>query len=215
MFYPALGLELEDTSFVDNVVNLSTRSVPPTLPRSRLPGEYLHLLYKHPHQQSILRGPEIFNFLNPPPTLRQALLSDIQMSETDYLGTPNRFETNIDYIRGFPGDDEHIQFLLDPVKPSRANAKTFLLIISGEKTGVDPIGYAVADCSVNDVSKYVDVKFELRMVYIIPAFRSQGYGTLLVHLLQILIASIYDHIKVRSNFPGISDFLTGKTNGIY
>lgn len=185
----------------------------PTLPEFTTPREYTPLLVTHPHLQPILRRPKtIYNFLSPRATLRHTLLSAIKRSEEEYADRANSFESS-DYTRGFPSHEEHIELLLDSGISGNGSSQTLLLMIAGERTGEEPVGYAVANCSVKDASKYVDVTFELKMLYVIPAYRSQGFGSLLVYLLQILVASVYDRIKVQSNFPGISDFLTGTLQG--
>lgn len=142
------------------------------------------------------------------------MLFNIRTSEMEYVDRPNPFESSVNFIRGFPSYNQHIEFLLDPLLPPLADAQRLLLMISNEETGADPIGYAVSDCSIYDTAHNIHVMFDLRMLYVIPAYRSQGYGNLLVHLLQVLIASIYDRIKVQSNFPAIDQLFTGTLTGL-
>ena len=185
------------------------------LPKSRTPSQYLPLLLSHPHLRQILQTPRtVFNFLGPLPTLRQALLFNIRKSETELSDKPNAYESKSEFIRGFPSHNQHVEFLLDPIRPPLADAQRLLVMISNEPSGADPIGYAVADCSICDAIHNIHVTFELRMLYVTPSSRSQGYGNLLVHLLQILIARIYDQIKVQSNFPAIDSLLTGTLTGL-
>jgi GNAT superfamily N-acetyltransferase len=185
------------------------------LPGSIRPGEYLRLLDDHPHRRSILQSPRtVFTFMGPRPTLRRAMLFNIRKSELEYADKPNAFESGTHYIRDFPSRDQHVEFLLDSLSPTKVDAQRVLIMISHEETGADPIGYAVADCAIHDTARFIHVTFELKMLYVIPAFRSQGYGILLIHLLQSVISSIYDHIKSQSNFPGIVNLLTGTLCGI-
>lgn len=210
-----LSLDRADNSIVFGRLAIPCRKTNPTLPNSRTPSEYLPVLLKHPHLRRILQAPKaVYSFLGPLPTLRQALLFNIRTSEMEFVDRPNPFERSDNFIRGFPGYNQHIEFLLDPLLPPLADTQRLLLMISNEETGANPIGYAVSDCSIHDTAHNIHVTFDLRMLYIIPAFRSQGYGNLLVHLLQILIASIYDRIKVQSNFPAIDQLLTGTLTGL-